>query len=370
MLATAAPAFANKPYFKTYGSDVMTGGWFESSGSCDVNTNYQTAGVGSSNLTGGILAYALEQGSSGKAKGGASSQYGVFSLGQIEEDHTPPGSSPDYGIYGSGANIGGSTRATDLTFANQNPALPAGSWGGMFEGVTKQSHCIPDYYGQMPSSATPIGSGTTLNNIIASTSSGPYYNYSVTAPGGGNYDLTSGIVNVPANRHINIYVKGNVYIGNDIIYNYNVADDVPKLRIIASGSIYIDPIVSNIDGWYIAQPAGSSGTVLTDDDGMIWTCHPDDQLNPIDTYLMARCNSQLTVNGAMTAKRFNLVRLKGDVANANITEDGWKGIGPAPSEPVEIINFTPAMVIGGGFNGGSGGNKLTIDSLVSLPPVF
>jgi hypothetical protein len=305
MLASAAPAFANKPYFKTYGSDVMTGGWFENGGTCDVNTHYQTAGVGSSNLTGGILAFALEQGGSGKAKGGASSQYGVFSLGYVEQDNA---AARNWGFYSDGANIGGPTRATDLTFANQNPALPAGAWGGMFEGATKQSHCIPDYYGQKPSGATAINSGTTLNNILSTTGSG---DYTVTPAGGTNYDLTSAPASVPADTRINI-----------------------------------------------------------DEDGMIWTCHVDDQLPVQANFIATGCGSKLTVNGAMTAKRFNLVRLNGDVANANTTEDGWKGFGPAPSEPAEVINFTPAMVIGGGFTGGSGGNTLPIDSLISLPPVF
>jgi hypothetical protein len=361
MLASAAPAFANKPYFKTYGSDVMTGGWFENGGTCDVNTHYQTAGVGSSNLTGGILAFALEQGNSGKAKGGASSQYGVFSLGAVEEAHNP--NSPYFGFYGDGANVGGSTRADDLTFAN-TPAV-GGTWGGMFEGATKQSHCIPDYYGQKPSGATAISSGTTLNNILSTTGSG---DYTVTPAGGTNYDLTSAPASVPADTRINIYVDGNVYIGNNIAYGAATADHVPKLRIVAKGNIYIDPGVSSIDGWYIAQPAGSGATVLTDDDGMIWTCHVDDQLPVLANFIATGCGSKLTVNGAMTAKKFNLVRLNGDVASANTGEDTIAGSGSGNIS--EVINFTPAMVIGGGFTGSSGGNTLPIDSLISLPPVF
>jgi hypothetical protein len=362
LVGSTSPVFAARPYFKTYGSDVMTGGWFENNSTCDTSTYYQNpdfvSGSGKDNRTGGILAFANDTGNSGKSSGGASSQYAAYSLGLIESDFKQ-----DWGFYTDGANIGGSIRADDLAFANKNPALPASAWGGMFEGTTKQSHCIPDYYSQR-SGAAAVSSATTLNGLATG-------NYSITAAGGTNYSLTAGDVTIPAGTKINIYVNGNVYIGNNIFYGSSNADDVPKLRIVAKGSIFIDPSVQQIDGWYVAQPDMSlnAAAILSGDTGVIATCHPDTIGNPKDTYIMANCGSKLTVNGALVAKHYDLTRLNGNVKSATTAEDT---LAPSGSGNIaEVIHFTPAMLIGGGFTGGSGGSgPLPIDSLLSLPPVF
>jgi hypothetical protein len=358
MLAPAVPAFAAKPYFKTYGSDVMTGGWFASGNTCSTSTlsPYQDPTKTPGNdFTGGILAFANSIGGSGKPASGASSQYGAFSLGKIDGDTTY------HGFYSAGAD-GSSTKVDYLTFANTDSGRAP--WGGLFEGSVRQGNCVPDYYGQMPATATPTS--FSLNTLIGLGND----SYKVSASGT-NYSLTGGPVTIPAGKHINIYVNGSVYIGSNIFYDgTSTADNVPKLRIVAKGNIYIDPSVTNLDGWYVAQPAGA---VVNADDGDIWTCHANDQLSPLDTFILSNCNNQLVINGALTAKHVNLVRLKGDVTTANSSEDAWKGLGLPPGNVAEIINYTPAMVIGGGFldtSSSSGGGAQPFDSLISLPPVF
>jgi hypothetical protein len=368
MLAPAVPAFAAKPYFKTYGSDVMTGGWFNNRSTCDTSTYYQNPGYAgggaADDRTGGILAFAKD--AAGKGDGGASSQYAAYSLGYVEHDPAKT-----WGFYTMGANIANSTRGDNLTFANKNPALPASAWGGMFEGTSTQSHCIPDYYAQ-GATATAVPSNTTLNSVLATAAPGSYYSYSITAPAGGNYYLTSAPATVPANTHINIYVKGNVYIKDNISYGSSGADDAPKLRIVAEGSIYIDHLVSNVDGWYVAQPDTtlSAALIMNGDTGIIWTCHPD-SASITDVYIMSNCGSKLTVNGALVAKKYYLDRLNGDVASASASTAEDALAGSASGNIAEVVNFTPAMLLGGWFLGNSSSNgPVPIDSILSLPPIF
>jgi hypothetical protein len=364
-LISAAPAFAARPYFKTFGGDVMTGGWYENGATCSTAAPYQNPSTPPANdFTGGILAFAKTIGASGKPDGGASSQYGVISIGKVDGDNTV------HGFYSAGAEVNNSTRVDYTTFANTNPGRAP--WGGLFEGSVSQSNCIPDYYGQKPSNVQTVPPNNSLSDLISIGND----SYAITPPVGTNYDLTaSGPVTVDAGKKINIYVDGSVYIGNNITYGASTADNVPKFRIVAKGSIYIGPGVTNLDGWYVAQPQGNGGTVVDDDDGVIWTCHVNDQGKPTDIFIVGSCGNKLTVNGAVTAKAFNLYRMKGDLAGASSAEDEPNGLATslASGNIAEIFNYTPAMVIGGSFlntTSGGGGGALPYDSLISLPPVF
>src|SRR5579864_5484581 len=91
LLASSGTVLAdttNKPYLKTFGSDVMTGAWFSDGTNCSTNasSNYQdpsfsSASFGTDARNGGILTYTQTAGVSG---GGDSSQYGAFSLGEVD----------------------------------------------------------------------------------------------------------------------------------------------------------------------------------------------------------------------------------------------------------------------------------------------
>jgi hypothetical protein len=355
-LSLLAPVYADqKPYFKTFGSDVMSGGWYMNNGVCDTATtsNYQdplTSG-GSVN-TGGVQAYALSSGSN--AAGGASSQFATFALGVIEGN-----SASSYGFYSDGVSPGSAYNG--LNFADSP------GWGGTFQGSVRQSHCIPDYYSKLPSSAVSIGSLTSATSTGAYTASGVGSPFAVTGTGDGA-DVT-----IAAGNTITIYVNGNAYIDRNIVYQLDQATNVPKFALVALGSIYVDPAVTRLDGLYVAQADPSVANPVTADTGVIWDCHPDNTTPMLYTYPTVNCRNKLTMkNGAMIAKQINLLRVNGDVASANTSEDTLS-TAYTSNNIGEVINYSPAMVIGGPFfNSSSSGssNEIKTDSVISLPPVF
>ena len=375
-----------KPYLKTFGSDVMSGGWFSDGTNCATgnSSNYQdpnftAAGFSSDTRNGGILTYAKQ--ASGNSAGGASSQYGAFSLGEID------GRRANDGFYSAGARAAAGTSTKALSFANSGGTYTFGgpfSIGGAYEGNVRQSSCIADYYSKKPAT-------TTIANLSAAMATGSG-NYSASPASGTNFDLTAGVTphTIAAGQRLTIYVNGNVYVGGNIVYDStSTVSNVPKFALIVKGSIYIDKSVTQLDGMYVAQPvpkcdsgglpAGcnnlASYSPVTADSGIIWTCHPNNTTKLDYTY-PPNCNSPLVVNGALIAKQVNFLRVKGDIGGANTAEDGLGTVNSCTSGACnvsEVVNYTPAMIMGGNFfsAGSSGsGTGLPVDSIVSLPPVF
>lgn len=335
-----AVAGATNPYFKTFGSDVMAGGWFASGASCSTSSPpYQSYPSIPDQRSGGILTY-FDSG-----KGGASSQYGAFALGQIETN-----SSSKFGFYSAG-DVGS---PKTLTFANTSAS------GGFFEGSTPQSNCIPDYYNQKIGETSPQA-------IASGVFPGASGSYSATASNGTPFAINNADSNLAGGSKITIFVKGNAYIGHNISYAADTADNATKFALVVLGNIYIDPGVTHLDGLYIAEPATSN---VNADDGALWTCHPNDNSNPLTSdYILANCGSKLTINGAVVAKQVNLLRTPGDVGSASGSEDSLGGAN-ASNNISEIINFTPEMIVGGPFFNSNTSTNLKIQSLISLPPVF
>ncbi|HVX58599.1 MAG TPA: hypothetical protein VG964_02585 [Candidatus Saccharimonadales bacterium] len=337
-----------KSYFKAFGSDVFIGGAFDadaSNSNCTANYQYAT---GADPDAGGIFAFAKDSG--GKAAGGASSQYGAFALGDIQGDAS------GNGFYSGGAQAG-SVSHSYSTFANTS----ASSWGGSFEGNVPQSSCIPDYYDK-------LSSYTSVSSWNQGDSTPPDGVFKATAPVGNPYTLINQDVNIRNGRSVTVYVNGNVYINHNITYTLNTVDDVPKFALVVKGSIYIDPAVSELDGLYIAQPAG---TDLTADDGDIWTCHGANSDQVLYSYpaFIAACASKLTVNGSLVAKQVNLTRDNGNISSATTSEDALSAA-QGSNNIGEVINYMPTMVIGGPFFNPETVNNYKVESLISLPPVF
>src|SRR5476651_2537144 len=153
-LVISPPVYADTyPYLKVFGGDVWAGGWFKDSvnGTCSTSSPYQDPangpGVTQSNPggtsgtaqdIGGILTYANDAG------GGSSTEFGAFSLGQIDT------TGPNAGFYSDSHTA--TSKSTKLSFAT-----PGGSQdGGLFEGDVQQGHCIPDYYDSKQNSPTPL----------------------------------------------------------------------------------------------------------------------------------------------------------------------------------------------------------------------
>lgn len=330
-----------RPYFRAYGSDTFAGGWFNSgASSCSpaASTFQAPTYLGLTNLyKGGVMAYGKSNGS------GAGSQFGAQALGLIE------GNSDVVNPYGF---TSGSNGYNKLSFANLSSLSVTNFWGGFWEGsdAHQASHCLPDYFGTKQNSPKPWS-----GNLSAAAS--------------GQYITTGLSLNtipdaVSAGKNITLFVNGNVYIGGNITYAGGyTADNVPKFALVVRGNIFIDPAVSRLDGLYIAQPDTTSAATISNS-GIIWTCHANAADPPTAAYVSSACRTKLTFNGAVIAKQVNLLRVNGDVASAAAGEGSGSG------NIAEVFNYTPEMVIGGGFFNSPVGNKYKIESLISLPPVF
>jgi hypothetical protein len=139
------------------------------------------------------------------------------------------------------------------------------------------------------------------------------------------------------------------------------------------GSIYIAPGVSQLDGFYVAQPDTSVANPTTADTGVIWTCHDNNPgVAPTALWVSANCRTtgpnkgKLTFNGGVVAKQINMLRLDGDVLGAGAVPNELS----SSATTAEVFNFTPEMVMGGAFFNGGNANRYKIESLISLPPVF
>ncbi len=355
------------PYIKATGADTATGGWFNSGNNlCDTSpssnyqdSNYQSGSFpyDSQNRYGGILAYAKSSG--GNSAGGSSSEFAAIALGEIEGSN-----SNNLGFYSGGAMAKkGATAYSYLSFANFVSLPPANYWGGLMikPGGTRQTaYCIPDYYNiKMPS---PQPGALPGGQLSSSTPSDSYSQTAMSSP----FNLVGGDVTIPSGSQITIYIRGSVYIGGNITYGSYTIDNVPKFSLVVQGTIYIGGNVTRLDGLYIAQPDPTDSSALRNDTGNIWTCH-DNSTNQILYTGPAYCTNKLVINGALIAKQIQLMRTPGDVSGASTNEDGFAA---APgSGAAEVVNYMPAMVVGGPFFNDTNFQS-EIDSLISLPPVF
>ena len=281
---------ANKPYVRAFGGDVVAGsGLSLPAGGCTNNT--QGAVVGWNKQTGGFS--------------GAGTQYATLALARIFDFATSLGNGP-----------GAAPAPSGLAFANIGATPATGQLGGVLGSVP----CIPNFYAGRPASAFALpatADGLSDNNTYAA-------NGNVTL-GGGTIDSGS---------RVTVYVKGNLFINGNITYGGTWdRPNIPNLRIIVEGDIFISRNVTALDGLYAAQQSGATG-------GTIYTCSepaaPFTPL-PLDGSLFDRCNSKLTVNGSFAAHRVMLLRTRGSLSQSAVNETG------AGSAAGEVFNYGPAF---------------------------
>lgn len=348
----------SRPYFKAYGADTFSGGGINSGPtSCNPSdSSYQAPNyAGPSNLyKGGVMGFGTYDANSQKAKG-AGSEFGALALGIIEGNSTAVGEPYGFSSGTSGYN--------KTSFANQSTITANNYWGGFLEGTVHQTHCIPDYFSTKQNSPQIIASA----NDVAALNSGQYL---INGSGITNVASASPIA---ATKKITLFVAGDVFVSSSITYGAHNVDNVPKFTLVVKGNIYIANDVGQLDGLYIAQPysvneAGvcviGAGGPCNGTGGIIWTCHTNAVDPPTDVYISAACRNKLTINGAFIAKKVNLVRVNGDVSSAAPNELA------SSANIAEAFNFTPEMVVGGGFFNSAGATANKIQSLISLPPVF
>jgi hypothetical protein len=285
----------DKPYFRVFGGDVLAGA--SAFGTC-------TPGVGT------IRGWNREA-SAGNATfgsgpyGGAGTQIGAFATGAIDQ----------FVSAATRSAAGPPLVPKGLTFANTG-----GVYGGGWD--TGNVPCQDDYF--KPSGA-PLGPVTNLTAM-----SGAYDR-------SGPLEITGGII--PPNRKISIYVDGDIWITGtgiqNVLASYTDINQIPSVRIIARGNIYIAPTVTQIDAILIAQPNGAAG-------GTIVTCSNGFAMPTIAQLTGAaaapnNCRTKLTVFGALLARDVRFMRSNGGIQFSNNTQ-------PYTNASIaEAIIYSPAV---------------------------
>ena len=303
-----------RPYFQVWYGDTKAGGGFSSSNNT-CSTTYpsyvspisaQQAGRTDTGYYGGIRSFAVSQ------SRGSATDFGAVALGLIQ------GPANTIGFYSH----------SSVYFANEG--IPSGGMGGYLNSNSTE-HCVNDYYTNTRVKASPgsIGSGWSGNP-------------------GGQYQLSGSVLHGGSlgNKQITIYVNGNVTIDGNITYpdtfDPNTQSNIPYFALIVNGNITVASNVTRLDGLYVAQP-NSGGS-----DGVFSTCD-------------SICPDQLVVNGAVIAQKVDLLRSHGTVGPLSTDPNG---IG---TDPAEIFNYVPSMVIGApDFQSQTGG----VETIFNLPPVF
>jgi hypothetical protein len=250
---TSCDTEVNRPFYKAQNSSVLSGGAFASTGSC------------SSSGTGELEGWNNDTGSDY----GASSQNAAIAFGPIT------------GFASNQSVENFSSSPTALTFANtsgitSDPYVP--SLGGNFE--PGGSYCLSD----------PVP-GATAQTFA------------------GNTDIDS-LTNMAPGTDLYYKVNGNVYIGSNITYsNPNSSwgsNNVPSFVLDATGNIYIDPSVTELDGIYVSH-------------GNIYTCGAGNSSVPnyvspmSSSQLFTNCSKQLAVYGSFVANHVEMERTFGSL---------------------------------------------------------
>jgi len=335
-ISCSAPiSVANQPYFDVVGGDVSAGQGF---------------GAGcTDNSAADIKGYNLNVGGASPNYFGAGSRELAIATGNISgfaSDETNDLAS------GLGGSTDGITAHLPGGLIGSNVSQGVSDYGGQFLGTYKGNWCVPDY----------------ATSVTGSANYTPKDDWNELAPNGTGYivrltgNQTLGNIKLAPGVHVTVVVtNGSVYVNGNITYSsYTTPQDVPQFNLLVSGGdIFIDPNVSELHGFYDAQPDGST-------DGQIFTCANGNGLAYVLKDYMA-CNAQpLTIYGAVAANQIVLGRTVGNTAQSGSVSD----------VPAERIVYTPELWFGELSTTSTscahdpGQAECAYQSYTSLPPVL
>ena len=304
---------ANLPYLKVYGGDAMIG----------ASPNYDSS-TGTSSCVSNNNAGIFSWNSNSPNFSGAGTEYAVEALAQIEG-------------FASAQNSTSSppTSPTGLSFANTSTDVSNNLFGGSFVGTTDDCYFT--------------------NNINAQLVNGPT-------------TISPTLTVVFDGQQVTDYIKGDVYIASNIIYdtsNWSITPNIniPYYRLVViGGNIYIDHNVTELDGLYVAEPENtSSGKV----GGTIYTCAINGLPNPlyspstIGNNYYNDCSNKLNIYGSFIAGQVQFLRTGGTVGSS-------RGDNLTHNNAAEVFDYTPEMWLPR-VNGVSSTNY---SAITGLPPVL
>lgn len=219
-----------------------------------------------------------------------------------------------------------------LTFANTDPAsVTSDLYGGLYNGTLSPA----DHWNSQPTGMSNLGSGVGVFGNAAT----------------GSYTFNPGSINGPRTIAVGtqktLYTNGDLRITGNITYNrtspWGSPSQVPGIKFVVNGDIYIKDSVTVLDGIYIAT-------------GNIYTCVDvtGTIADPNDSGYYSLCDEPLRVNGIFSANKIHLLRT-GGTARAG--------------SPAERFYYLPELwqAQWPKDNATSG---IKYDSITSLPPIL
>lgn len=307
---------AKSPYVTIKNGDVWSGGSFRTA----VNA---PCAIGDGEIRGNSGIY-----ENGRTYG-SYSEYGAFALGRVT-------------TFGS---AGKPATSNNLIFKR-----PSGSGlGGEFYTSTANpstsltSHCLQDaddHYQMSGGRNSDLTIGPSFT--IGTNTNGKFY-----SPGP-TLTINSGSVGNPGGpRRVVVYVNGNVTINGNIAVA-NPTGDITTLNsfvLIATGDIYVNGNVTQLDGYYQAK-------------GTFYTCpEANDTIRHPTGVAVTECRNPLTINGALNVGALRLQRTAGNADTAS------------RNQPAEQIIMRPDVFLGL-YAGASGNGQIRTVNETELPPRF
>jgi hypothetical protein len=351
---------AQIPYVQSFRGDIIAGyGIKDTEGNCSTNDSMVRSSVDTALAPNNAEII------------GSGTQMVVFARGvvngfrsAITDTEAGINTAPWVRIFANTTGLGNPRTATS--------AIGSGDYGGRFI----SSLCAENWFNEIDQ--------VTMNNTSAVDLAGER--------GIRGYSNGTSPVRLTASGEIvgsrKIFIEGDAIIGDSagavnqaIRYgeSWSSVVDIPSLIIIATGNIYIDENITNLDGVYVAR-------------GTVFTCSPtggislpsaggggiDDQLTSAQSLAGSKCYSvPLTLRGAMVADSVRLWRTGGTLSKAivgGVVVDARARQAYAPGlTGSETFILPPEVYLAPRFgevptNGGTGQKQL--DSLISLPPPF
>lgn len=330
-----------QPYFQATGGDVVAGASMATTTSgvvqpCKAAQNITSAGIVSWN-------------NDGKPDfAGAGGEYAAMAFNYVQDF-----------VTGRAKGVIDGTTASQLTFANVDTANSikpsAGLFGGMFGGAP-----CADLWNNHPTTISAPPSPT-----IGNWPSGTYY---ITS----NLQLNAGPPILPG-VHLTLYVDSNVYVNGNVSYAagpYSNRANIPSLKLIVHGVLYIDKAVTQLDGLYAAIPdnnyaapttknifsaprPGTISTCSTNSSGSFSSYDPSQILTTSKT-MAVDCNQPLVIDGSVVAEQLWLLRTRGSLAS---------------KLPAEIVNYDPEIWLAPSGSSGAGSAQY-YQSIIGLPPTL
>ncbi|HVE81184.1 MAG TPA: hypothetical protein VNA68_03575 [Candidatus Dormibacteraeota bacterium] len=204
-----------------------------------------------------------------------------------------------------------------------NSIIGLGSLAG--QSLTGQAYCRPD----LTVAANRLRDTNSPNHAIAFASSGsdgfangaPKVVEALDSYDGANnnaYVVKSGGGDITINNRWTLYVQGDLYIKNNIRYKPtgSALSSTASFGVIATGNIYIDPSVTNLDGYYYAKQ--KIDTCSRVEGGAVKTLKREVGSGEVGDIGSSECKARLTINGFLMANQFRYNRTTHPGTDASI----------------------------------------------------